>query len=872
MQKCILTSTGYTVLVLWFSGIFTIAGAAVRNWPIGSIELQPDLRVETADIPATAYVGQAFPVSVTIMNGGDDWANTSSLEYVLSADVSWSSDDIPLGADIIGILPPEGRESKTRTLISPDWVPAGMQYLLLRCDAGDVVEESDEQNIFSYPIDLQAKHFAQADFIVYNLVVPAGVRLGDPFAIQAEVRNNGDLPAPFCNWSIRISTDAALSADDPVAGVYFAPPLAPGQSAPLQATVQLGMDYPTSGGHHLFIVIDSGEKVPESNENNNTTKSAFELRGFPPPADCKRDLGAGSLLCAQANPGGGFTLHKKVQGNLETVVLDANGNLIGTPQTTPLTEDSVLVRSRKIVQKLANGTVVFQKDIPAAITTVYPRLEAATRLKDGSFVLAGFQQYPDPQGNTALNRDSLVVIRTDADLNLRNAIVVTGNSGATDRDRVHTLYATADGGFTLVYTLFATRLIPTPFLTIVKYDALFRVKNTTILDGRTLQSLTHTPCGNWLLTAAYQTASAKGYDAGNQLSWIDPETGSLQRRMVAGLGSLAQFGAFRDYFLETLNPDSLFTGFSALREGAPFDSVNLVFKRPGSGSALVRQRLPFMAFQQIVIASDDRHLLVGAENGKLWAYTNACKNSTGAKPDLELGLQTDTPLPKRWQYVTLTLTVKNTGAAEARDIRIDFMNQSDAAVWSRLAYVSANVPPGSTYNNWYGYWTIPSLLPGESKVLTYRLFTKVAETILVFAQVAQASTPDADSTPGNNSSQNQAREDDEALLILPVLPADHQQRIHGSAMDLPEDGFAMSAQPNPAQSSVLLYLRAAAETPVRIYLRDALGRIVREHTLSVAETAVEEWQVSDLPNGTYLLQAAGISGNILAKSLLIVNH
>lgn len=872
MHKCILASVGRACLILFLYGHSAQAApTSGGKHPDKRIDLQPDLVVESTVLPISATVGQPFPITTFVANRGDEWANASSLQYFLSNDAEWSPDDLPLGADAVGVLPPFARELKTRTLTAPEWVQSGPYYLLFRCDAGNTVEELDENNIFSYTIELLRNVLPQADLSIGNLSTPASVRVGDPFSIQAEVLNTGDAASPFCNWVVRLSSDATLSADDQTLATLFIPPLSAGQSALVQATAQLGMDYTISGSHTVFVIADSANKIAESNENNNTAARNLALQGFPPPADCRLDLGPGELLCAQTTANNGTLVHKKVQKNIQTLLLDANGQLVGTPDTRALAFDSVLVQNKRVLRKLANGTVVFQKDIPANVVSKFPHIEAAAFLPDGSFVLAGFQKYYDPQGNTFQNRDSLVLIRTDADLNYLAAVKVVGNSGTIDLDRVHTLYATADGGASIVYTAVMDRLVPTPFLTVVKYNAGLQALQSVLLDGRTLQSLTQTPCNNWLLTASYQTVSAKGYDSGKQTTWLDLENARLQQRFVAGFGSLSQFGAYRDYYVETPGQDSLFAGFALLREGTGFDSVGFTYYKPNTGQ-LQQRKIPFMAFQQLLRADNDRYLLLGAENGKLWGYAGDCKNNDN-KADLELSLRAEPANPALWQYAVLTLTLKNNGTVAARDVRVDFMNQSDPTVWSRLAYVNAKAPQGTTYNSWYGYWDIPVLQPGESRALTYTIFTKVAESIPVFAQVAQSPTPDTDSTPGNNPNHAQATEDDEAFVLLRVAPSSNQHRPHTTPGEtiLGSQQVEMTAYPNPATTSVLLRIDGGAGESAQLRLVDALGRMVLTQPLLLEGVTNCALNLQNFPPGPYALQLLAENGEKVVKPLLIGN-
>ena len=129
--------------------------------------------------------------------------------------------------------------------------------------------------------------------------------------------------------------------------------------------------------------------------------------------------------------------------------------------------------------------------------------------------------------------------------------------------------------------------------------------------------------------------------------------------------------------------------------------------------------------------------------------------------DLELFLtappQYSTALPL-YTTVVFTLKIKNKGLAAANGVTVKY------PIATGQAY-NSNVTTKGSYDSWVGNWNIGTIAGGDSAVLTLTQFT-LQPTTTQFAQVQTCTTPDVDSSPGNNTS-NIPSEDDETLLSIP---------------------------------------------------------------------------------------------------------
>lgn len=709
--------------------------------------------------------------------------------------------------------------------------------------------------------------WAQADLKPTFISVPNAGYVGNLLSIQLSLQNVGTVEAPFSVWSLRLSSDPVLSPDDLELESQFNAPVPVGQSLTVQANIRIALDYPRSGGHYLIAVADSRNAISESDETNNLASRPFDVQLYLPPKNCQTDLGAVTLLCTKTQPNNTLLVYKKTANGVEALQLDAQGKITSTQNLGSLAYDSVQVRNGKVLRKDPKGNILWERAIPSNVLDRFPTIEAAAWLPNGQFVLSGYQKFFHPQGNVSQNKDSLVLIRTDANLNYLEYRLAAQNVRQIDDDRVYALKASSDGGVLLAYNRMDDQAFTTPMLSVAKFGPDLRPNTLDVLAGHRPHSITQTPCGQWLLHTAYQFASIKGLRYGNQDTWFDIETGRMLQRHVAGFGNLSQFGDYREYFFETLGQDSLYVGFTLLRDGPPIDSVS-VFYRSSANAVSVRRNIPYVAFRQLVpLAGGTKLLILGQSDGKLWSYDLGCKPSAPGA-DLELTLTAAPSNPSLWTYANLFLTLKNTGNLAAQNIRVDFMDQSNPQVWSRLAYVSSSVPAGTAFNDWLGRWNIPALLPGESKILTYRIFTKVGGDIPVFAQVAQSTTPDVDAMAGNDSNQT-PNEDDEALLVLKVSPIAPDHGDEARAADSTATTCQLAISPNPTRDRTLVQIQGDWPGQSTLKLMDVWGRVLLEQRGDWNTGEKRVLDLSKIPAGRYSLVVSNEAGQTISRMVSV---
>jgi len=197
--------------------------------------------------------------------------------------------------------------------------------------------------------------------------------------------------------------------------------------------------------------------------------------------------------------------------------------------------------------------------------------------------------------------------------------------------------------------------------------------------------------------------------------------------------------------------------------------------------------------------SSSNILFVGRQNGG-GGGTNGV--------DLELSIQSSQQQFSKFENITYTLRLRNTGNSNASGIQVRFPSPAG------MAYVSQTESQG-VYYNWTGDWLVGGLAAGQSATMTLTLFTlNDATAITAFAQVSAMNENDSDSSPDNNAGVIPAEDDEAAVTITPgnggggPLPCSLNATIqdltcdnNGTPADPNDDGFQFALLANGQNTS-----------------------------------------------------------------------
>ena len=244
-----------------------------------------DLTPSTPTLAATKIAaGDPITVNWTDTNKGDDTPTGFADGVYLSTDGVVSSADVLLGQLTSGALAGGASANRQFKGTVPTNVATGAYKILVVVDRNAQIAESDENNNLSAtdveitaPIlpDLTA---TKPEVLAANTTINVGV----DFNVQVIESNDGIADAGSSQGTWYLSTDNVFNAtQDTVLLASPRPGLAAGKTATATATLRLP-SATTSGTRYLFYVVDSGNAVKESNENNNVS-SALAINAVARP-------------------------------------------------------------------------------------------------------------------------------------------------------------------------------------------------------------------------------------------------------------------------------------------------------------------------------------------------------------------------------------------------------------------------------------------------------------------------------------------------------------------------------------------------------------------------------------------------------------
>lgn len=238
----------------------------------------PDLITQNpAASPASIIQGGTTTASCTVKNQGGADASASNLKYYLSADGSYSADDVLLGTDAVAALTAGSTAALSKVVTIPSGTTVGTWYILFYADADNTVTETLEtNNVGNVQISVTSAS-GSPDLIVQSpAATPVIIAAGSTTLASCTVYNQGTAQAVASNLKYYLSTDNAYSTNDTYLATSTITSLEPGGSAPASATVTI----PSSTGAGTYYIVfyaDADALVTESDETNNTAGATITV-------------------------------------------------------------------------------------------------------------------------------------------------------------------------------------------------------------------------------------------------------------------------------------------------------------------------------------------------------------------------------------------------------------------------------------------------------------------------------------------------------------------------------------------------------------------------------------------------------------------
>lgn len=228
----------------------------------------PDLTVTAIDAPTNVRAGDEVTFSVTVTNMGDEPAGPTTLRLQVGA-------TIVEDARLLSI-PANGTRS---ALLGPWEASEGTHIVRSTADVfSELLERNETNNTATTTITVLAAPGPgaepEADLLIEDVRVQGARNAGTELAFVADVRNvGGAASGPF---TVRFSIDHGAQPGSIATGS-----LAPGQARSIESSSWNA----TAGTHQLQVVVDAGDQVQETSENNNARTESFGVLGGVPGPD-----------------------------------------------------------------------------------------------------------------------------------------------------------------------------------------------------------------------------------------------------------------------------------------------------------------------------------------------------------------------------------------------------------------------------------------------------------------------------------------------------------------------------------------------------------------------------------------------------------
>ncbi|MEM1119179.1 MAG: hypothetical protein AAGJ18_01940 [Bacteroidota bacterium] len=344
------------------------------------------------------------------------------------------------------------------------------------------------------------------------------------------------------------------------------------------------------------------------------------------------------ILCFEVDDNGFTTLNVAEGQTIVQKQLDKDGKVISSTTLGDLVTDSVLIRDNRIIKKLANGSIEYSRSIPTTTLEIIPNIEAVTELSDGSFVLAGFQKFFNPDFELETN-DSLLIVITDKDLVVQNTILETQNGGPNviRFDRVNRIIPRPNNQFILYYSKGVQGpVLIDVFKNFVKYQKVGD-QPEQLQDFRTVGILNNqvnvSPCNDFLITDTQtRIVTIKGSSSSRGFLSLDLNDLAVKEGRSVGSRSVDFFGTqpFYSYSYDISAADE----FPTLSIGYSSDLNNQVdttkmairfFENTDVPSHT--KIIPSIAFDRVIRTGDTTCLILFKQEGRLLAVNPDCSTT-----------------------------------------------------------------------------------------------------------------------------------------------------------------------------------------------------------------------------------------------------
>ena len=207
--------------------------------------------------------------------------NDAVLRYFLSTNTVYNEGvDIFIGEENIQDAAGNSDFWMNTEVIIPNNTYPGTYYIIGFADANDILDETNENNN-KYDRSIVISNDAyKPNLVLTNMDAPVNAKIGGVAQVSYDIKNDGDLNAPYSFSGIYLSDDGNLDANDLFITSNYVSALLTNQLIGKTFAITIPTSV-TAGSYHLILKADYQDNVTEHFENDNYNSKAITIVPAP---------------------------------------------------------------------------------------------------------------------------------------------------------------------------------------------------------------------------------------------------------------------------------------------------------------------------------------------------------------------------------------------------------------------------------------------------------------------------------------------------------------------------------------------------------------------------------------------------------------
>ncbi len=240
----------------------------------------PDIAVDSFSVsPETTYLDGSLQVTMSVSNQGTDDVGSFVCGLYLGSEQRIDTSSDPRFSSIsITSLASDSTTEVDRAVTVPALYDPGTYYIYTYCNPdGGLDEPYRNNNRMIHPEPIEITNEADVDLFVDELEVPEQVSEGDEVELTATACVRGSNPSGQTEGALYRTTDSQVDfEDDEPVQTFEVPNIVPGECKDISLTWTASCEN-FEENYAFGVAVDTEEKLPEDNRDNNTARGTNSL-------------------------------------------------------------------------------------------------------------------------------------------------------------------------------------------------------------------------------------------------------------------------------------------------------------------------------------------------------------------------------------------------------------------------------------------------------------------------------------------------------------------------------------------------------------------------------------------------------------------